>query len=393
MRSNAASAKSKHHVLQGSGEVWNILDHNGVVVATAHTEERAVQITAMFDGQVEHRQVATVGNGSVPALLPLTEQAKRAADQYREALAILEAAMKPGPGGAPPVLRAKVHYYDPADIRGGRERERRPGDSERRTLAQPGSTVVAALFGGRIAPRPPRVELVDGHIDVISCADVVHHETGDVMATGYGFASTREPRYGFRWVGEREIPSHLDKERLEQRKRASERGTWVQYRIPNVDEADQYNTVLKMSAKRAAVAAAIALPAVAECFTQDLEEKIRQPQGQQAAAAQQIQSAPAPAAATMPGSPPPGATPPAGTGAIAPAEPEIPERERLIGYIFRTGKALQMKEQSIRAHAKSKIKGKEIEDMTDEELRVVAGMIDSLVAIRRGNTERAGAAR
>jgi len=52
-----------------------------------------------------------------------------------------------------------------------------------------------------------------------------------------------------------------------------------------------------------------------------------------------------------------------------------------------------MKEQSIRAHAKSKIKGKEIEDMTDEELRVVAGMIDSLVAIRRGNTERAGAAR
>jgi hypothetical protein len=44
--------------------------------------------------------------------------------------------------------------------------------------------------------------------------------------------------------------------------------------VPNQDLPDVYNTVLKMSGKRAMVDAVLKLPLVSELFTQDLEEQI-----------------------------------------------------------------------------------------------------------------------
>jgi len=53
---------------------------------------------------------------------------------------------------------------------------------------------------------------------------------------------------------------------------------YVKYCVPNEELPDVFNTVLKMSAKRALVDATLKLPLVSELFTQDLEEQIAKAQ-------------------------------------------------------------------------------------------------------------------
>src|SRR5208337_3655678 len=44
------------------------------------------------------------------------------------------------------------------------------------------------------------------------------------------------------------------------------------YRVPNLDVADQINTILKMSQKRALVAATLIVTGLSDHFTQDIED-------------------------------------------------------------------------------------------------------------------------
>ena len=97
-----------------------------------------------------------------------------------------------------------------------------------------------------------------------------------------------ESKYRYRNVSdydvlEEPIPSDSKERRAEYRKqglgmkKVDGRGwCWVRYkdtqRTENPDIADTFNTILKMAAKRAAVAATLSATAASDIFTQDMEE-------------------------------------------------------------------------------------------------------------------------
>ena len=108
----------------------------------------------------------------------------------------------------------------------------------------------------------------DEHIAVRVVADVVRWDTGEIVASGIGAASTREVKYAYRWVFEGDPAlKGLDKDDLKTRvlNYGDNKGK-TQWRAPNPDLGDLENTILKMGFKRSKVDGVQALPGVAGLF-------------------------------------------------------------------------------------------------------------------------------
>lgn len=200
-----------------------------------------------------------------------------------------------------------------------------PGSSKP-SLLKPGAERLCAAFG--FDPRFEQLAVVERWDDPeplffyrVLCR-LIHIETGLEVATGIGSCNSREAKYRWRWVGENEVPPHLDKAQLLTRstgvtefafavdkgettgnygkpaahwqrfrdaitngtarpikKRTSkgaEMDAWeiggTLYRIPNDDIFSLINTIDKMACKRALIAATLIGANASEFFTQDIED-------------------------------------------------------------------------------------------------------------------------
>lgn len=166
------------------------------------------------------------------------------------------------------------------------------------SLWKPGAELCCSLF--RLAPEYQSEKIFhdDGHLTVISLCTLKHAPTGIELGQGEGLCTTKESRYAFRNAQQtcpecgnatifkskhppRDMPSappgffcwktkggcganyaHDDA-------RITEQATGKQ---PNPDLSDQWNTVLKMAAKRALVAAVLVCTGASDIFTQDVED-------------------------------------------------------------------------------------------------------------------------
>lgn len=86
---------------------------------------------------------------------------------------------------------------------------------------------------------------------------LVSREDGQVKTTGTGAASTKEVKYGYRWVTDPEAYGYA-REDLRHRVRNNQ----DQYKIVNPEWSELENTIVKQARKRAEVDAAMALPGV-----------------------------------------------------------------------------------------------------------------------------------
>lgn len=165
------------------------------------------------------------------------------------------------------VMRNGHHYY--------RMTER---DEDKPSLTKEGALNLNSLFKVKaMLAEPQETYHTDGHYTVRYRVDLVSSTTGEVVATGDGLCTTRESKYAYRWAFASEISSDVDREKLVKRERQSKTGKpYTQYKLPNPDLADCYNTCLKISLKRALVDATLKLPLVSELFTQDLEPEIHE---------------------------------------------------------------------------------------------------------------------
>ena len=98
-----------------------------------------------------------------------------------------------------------------------------------------------------------------------------------LVAECVGSCNSRETKYGGRWAFERDIPPHLDPERLKRREFVARNGPQsgqrvAQWRIPNEEIFDQVNTIDKMAQKRAFVGAVILATRSGGVFTQDADD-------------------------------------------------------------------------------------------------------------------------
>ncbi len=166
-----------------------------------------------------------------------------------------------------------------------------PGTGTKPTLLKAGAEKLCFTF--RLDAQFESENFYDGeHLTVKSKCVLTHIPTGQRVGSGEGMCSTRESKYAYRTKARR-CPSCKAEAII--KGKAEYGGGWVCWkkkdgcgtsyaedakeitsqetgRVPNEDLADQYNTVLKMSNKRALVAATLVTTAASDCFTQDIED-------------------------------------------------------------------------------------------------------------------------
>ncbi|MCL2632336.1 MAG: hypothetical protein FWD45_04555, partial [Coriobacteriia bacterium] len=177
-----------------------------------------------------------------------------------------------------------------------------PGTSSKPTLLQPGAQKLLLTFN--FAPRY-EVEMRDlenSHREYEVRCILTMRQSGQFVGEGVGICSTMESKYRYRGAEledtEADVPKEYwtarsagDKGRMQallggKNRTTSKRpdGSWGIFikgeRKENPDIADTYNTVLKMSKKRALVDAVLTATAASDIFTQDLEDmgEMRQPE-------------------------------------------------------------------------------------------------------------------
>jgi hypothetical protein len=158
-------------------------------------------------------------------------------------------------------------------------------------LYKAGAEKLCFLF--RLTPEFERefVDLGGGHREYIVRCTLTHIPTGRLAGQGLGSCSTMESKYRWR-TGEvvptgKPVPQEYWTLRKDNPSDALEiiggrgyavrkiEGTWEIVaqgeKIENPDIADQFNTILKMSLKRALTSATLMATAASDCFTQDEE--------------------------------------------------------------------------------------------------------------------------
>ncbi len=92
---------------------------------------------------------------------------------------------------------------------------------------------------------------------------LTHRTTGVILGEGLGSCNSKESRYRYRWVYSQDRPAEEGWEKYYKKWRK---------RIENLDTADQANTILKISKKRAFIDATLTVTAASDLFSQDLED-------------------------------------------------------------------------------------------------------------------------
>lgn len=177
-----------------------------------------------------------------------------------------------------------------------------PG-TDKPTLLKAGAEKLCLTF--RLDPQYETQQTFDGeHLTVVSKCTLYHIASGNRLGSGQGMCSTKESKYAYR-NAKRKCPN-CDMETIFTDKEGKGYYCWKKKggcgktfsigdeqienqplgKVPNEHLADQYNTVLKMSNKRALVAAVLNVTAASDIFTQDLEDIRPEPEAKQQPAQQ-----------------------------------------------------------------------------------------------------------
>lgn len=166
-------------------------------------------------------------------------------------------------------------------------------DAGKPALTKDGGYLICGLF--KATPGPTSMEIIreeGGHFTVVSHS-ILFNLNGVQIASGNGSCTTREAKYAYRWAPETQLPIGFNKadavtrdgwafpnqlpdgfDKATAKTKKVKNGQYTmyavtEYRVPNRDLADLENTVIKMSNKRAFIAAVQQLPLVSELFTTD----------------------------------------------------------------------------------------------------------------------------
>lgn len=162
-------------------------------------------------------------------------------------------------------------------------------------LLKPGSEKLGVLFQLDMQLENEKIWHDDGHLTVISRAQVFHAPTGARLGGGEGICTTKEAKYAFRKMN-RVCPACGAAAIIKGKSEYG--GGWLCWKnhkttpgcgtkfsdgdqaiegqptgeIPNDKIADSWNTVDKMASKRARIDAVLAVTGASALFTQDVED-------------------------------------------------------------------------------------------------------------------------
>lgn len=145
-----------------------------------------------------------------------------------------------------------------------------PGTGDKPALLQPGAQKLAEIYGFAIDFEDAgSTEDFDKPLFVYKKKCILtSRRDGRFICASIGSCNSREDRYAYRWVSEKQIPGGMDKAMLKYRDTKYGR----KYRIANDDICGLANTMEKMACKRAMVGAVISATRSSGVFTQDVED-------------------------------------------------------------------------------------------------------------------------
>jgi hypothetical protein len=149
-----------------------------------------------------------------------------------------------------------------------------PG-TKKPTLLKPGAEKMAKLC--KLSDAYEIIEKIENWEQGIFYYQVkcflTHIPSSQLISEGLGSCNSKENKYRYRWVYEKDVPSELDKNKIPFKIiKAKSGGQYRMYRVDNDDIYSQVNTLLKMAKKRALVDATLSACRLSAIFEQDTED-------------------------------------------------------------------------------------------------------------------------
>lgn len=153
-----------------------------------------------------------------------------------------------------------------------------PG-TEKPTLLKPGAEKLAIWFGLAVDDVDCKVDIIDtpkGQVISVRSKCILRDKQGFIKGISEANCNTGEDRYqhGGQWIPEWELPDDFDTKNADvktQKKKAG--GSFKKYRLKDSQNPwNFYNTVIKMSQKRAFVSATLMATGTSSRFTADMED-------------------------------------------------------------------------------------------------------------------------
>lgn len=143
-----------------------------------------------------------------------------------------------------------------------------PG-TQKPTLYKPGAEKILMLMG--LTSEYAIVEKIEDYDRGIFAYTIkcTLFKNGQKITEGVGSCNSKEDKYRWRMVEEKDIPNGIDKDTL---KTKTNKYGQIKYRVENDDICSLANTILKMAKKRAQIDATLTVGSLSDVFTQDLED-------------------------------------------------------------------------------------------------------------------------
>lgn len=150
-----------------------------------------------------------------------------------------------------------------------------PGAGDKPSLLKPGAETLAVTFRIAIDPLVDDLSTADEARYRVLCRGV-HQDTGMLLGTGVGEASSNEEKYRWRRAvcDEEYDETPDDRRRIKWSK--GKGGSAYKTRQVRTNPADVANTILKMAKKRAQIDMTLSVTGASDLFTQDIEDLPRE---------------------------------------------------------------------------------------------------------------------
>lgn len=147
-----------------------------------------------------------------------------------------------------------------------------PGCGDKPTLLKPGAEKILMSLGITSSYELiEHTEKFEGKGFFAYTVKCILLKNGQKITEGLGHANSREKKWAYESVYEKDLPEGTDTSLLKKREFNGKNGTYYKYEI-EADVNSKANTILKMAKKRAQIDAVLTVASLSEIFTQDFDD-------------------------------------------------------------------------------------------------------------------------
>ncbi len=148
-----------------------------------------------------------------------------------------------------------------------------PGCGEKPTLLKPGAEKILMAMGitatYELLEHTENFDKLGFFAYTVKC---ILNKNGIKITEGLGHANSKEKKWAYEYVYEKDLPEGADKSLLKKKEFNSKTsGTFYKYEV-EADACSKANTILKMAKKRAQIDAVLSVASLSEIFTQDFDD-------------------------------------------------------------------------------------------------------------------------